>query len=84
MRLLPYTYDTSSWKYSARAKEVAALMSGATNAFAFLHVIEDRACIAQWVNSASPGILSGGLTPADAGKGHDECAAQMRKDKGFN
>jgi raffinose/stachyose/melibiose transport system substrate-binding protein len=83
LRLLPYTYDTSTWKYSARAKEVAALMSGATNAVAFLDMIEDQKCIAQWVNAPSQGILSGGITPAEAAKGHDECAAQMREDKGF-
>lgn len=83
-RLLPYTYDTSNWAYSDRAKEVAVLMSNATNAVAFLDMIEDQACIGPWVNSASQGILTGDLTPADAGKGHDECAAEVRADKGFN
>lgn len=83
LRLLPYTYDTSTWAYSDRAKEVAALMSKATNAVAFLDMIEDQACVGPWINQASQGILSGDLTPADAAKGHDECAAQMRADKGF-
>lgn len=83
LRLLPYTYDTSTWAYSDRAKEVAALMAGATNAVAFLDMIEDQACVNPWINQASQGILSGDLTPADAAAGHDQCAADLRADKGF-
>ena len=83
LRLLPYTYDTSTWAYSDRAKEVAALMSKATSAVAFLDMIEDQACINPWVNQASQGILSGDLTVENAAKGHDECAAKLRADKGL-
>jgi raffinose/stachyose/melibiose transport system substrate-binding protein len=83
LRLLPYTYDTSTWAYSDRAKEVAALMAGATNAVAFLDMIEDQACVNPWINQASQGILSGDLTAADAAAGHDQCAADLRADKGF-
>jgi raffinose/stachyose/melibiose transport system substrate-binding protein len=83
LRLLPYTYDTSTWKYSDRAKEVAAIMSKATAAVAFLDMIEDQACIGPHVNQASQGILSGALTPKDAAAAHDKCAADLRADEGF-
>ena len=81
--LLPYTYDTSTWAYSDRTKEVAALLSKATKRVAFLDMIEDQACINPWVNQAGQGILSGDLTPMDAAAGHDECAVTMRADKGL-
>ncbi len=58
-------------------------MSHATNAIAFLDMIEDQADVGPWINQASQGILSGDPTPVDAAKGHDDCVAQMRKDKGF-
>ena len=83
LRLLPYTHDTSSWACSDRAKEVAAIMSGASNAVAFLDMIEDQGCVGPWINQASQGILSGDLTAADAAAGHDQGAKDMRADKGL-
>ncbi|MDH4442456.1 MAG: sugar ABC transporter substrate-binding protein [Rhizobium sp.] len=82
-RLLPYTYDTSTWAYSDRAKEVATLLSKATNSVAFLDMIEDQTCNVPWVWNASQGILTGDLTPQSAGKEHDTCVTELRETKGF-
>jgi raffinose/stachyose/melibiose transport system substrate-binding protein len=82
-RLLPYTYDTSDWAYGDRAKQVAAIAAGSDSAAAFLDMIEDQSCNVPWVWNASQGILTGDLTPQDAGDGHEECVAQLLETKGF-
>ena len=82
-RLLPYTCDTRDRAYSDRAKEVAALLSEATGAVAFLDMIEDQACNVPWVWNASQGIPTGDLTPQATGHEHDACVTDLRATKGF-
>jgi raffinose/stachyose/melibiose transport system substrate-binding protein len=80
----PYVYDTSSWAYGEGFKKISALVSASTNSAPFLDMIEDQSCNVPWVWTVSQGILSGDITPDDAGAGHEECVVDLRKKNGWN
>lgn len=78
-----YDYDTSDWEYSPGFSQLTEILDQSTSALPFLDMIEDQSCNVPWVWKASQGILSGALTPEDAAKGHEDCVADLREEKGF-
>lgn len=80
----PYTYDTSSWAYGEGFKKISALVAASTSSAPFLDMIEDQSCNVPWVWTVSQGIITGDISPEEAGEGHEECVVDLRADKGWN
>lgn len=83
VKMSPYTYDTSEWVYSDTFMAIAKLLSESTSAVPFLDMLEDQKCNVPWTWQASQGILSGDLTPEEAGQGHEDCVVRLIANK-FN
>jgi raffinose/stachyose/melibiose transport system substrate-binding protein len=77
--LISYTYDTSDWNYSDLTRQIAAIASASHSSAPFLDMLEDQSCNVPWIWQASQGILSGDLTPQEAGDGHQDCVEKLRK-----
>src|SRR6185437_3922324 len=75
--LTPYTYDASSWKFSPRIKAVSDIANSTHSAEPFLDVLEDQSCNVPWIWQGSEGVLSGDLTPQQAGDGHQDCIDKL-------
>lgn len=76
--LSPYTYDMSSWTMDPMLRQVSDLLESAQNASPFLDMIEDVKCMQENVNEANVAVLTGDLTPEEAGKIHQECVDALR------
>lgn len=76
--LTPYTYDASSWKFSPLIKAVSDIANATHSAEPFLDVLEDQSCNVPWIWQGSEGVLSGDLTPQQAGDGHQDCIDKLR------
>lgn len=81
--LSPYTYDASGWKMDPLLQKVNALLVNAKGASPFLDMIEDQACLNDNVNEANVAILTGDLTPDQAGSDHQKCVDQLLAKRGW-
>ena len=79
----PYTYDTSSWKMDPLLHKIGDLLANAQAASPFLDMIEDQSCLNDNVNEANVAILTGDLTPDQAGQEHQQCVDDLRKKRGW-
>jgi raffinose/stachyose/melibiose transport system substrate-binding protein len=82
--LIPYAYDTRSWKLNPVLKRVADYYQNARSSAPFLDMLEDPKCNVPWVWEASTGLLTRQLEPADAGRMHQECVDRLRKANRWN
>ena len=76
--LSPYAYDMSSWAMDPMLRQVSDLLENAQNASPFLDMIEDVQCMQENVNEANVAVLTGDLTPQEAGDMHQECVDDLR------
>jgi raffinose/stachyose/melibiose transport system substrate-binding protein len=81
--LSPYTYDTSTWKMDPALRELTALLESSQNASPFLDMIEDVKCMQENVNEANVAILTGDLTPQEAGDIHQKCVEDLRASRNW-
>ena len=80
--LSPYTYDSSGWKMDPLLQQISDLLHNAKSASPFLDMIEDQACLHDNVNEANVAILTGDLSPEEAGALHQECVDGLLKKRG--
>jgi raffinose/stachyose/melibiose transport system substrate-binding protein len=79
----PYTYDTSKWRMNPLLHEVNDLLVNAKASSPFLDMIEDQSCLNDNVNEANVAILTGELTPEQAGRDHQQCVDDLRRKRGW-
>jgi len=82
--LSPYTYDTSKWEMNPLLHKVNDLLANAKASSPFLDMIEDQSCLNDNVNEANVAILTGELTPDQAGQDHQQCVDDLRKKRGWH
>ena len=82
--LSPYTYDTSKWQMNPLLHKVNDLLVNAKASSPFLDMIEDQACLNDNVNEANVAILTGELTPDQAGQDHQQCVDDLRQKHGWH
>lgn len=81
--LSPYSYDTSKWTMDPMLRQISDLLVNAKSASPFLDMIEDVKCLQENVNEANVAILTGDLSPAEAGDMHQECVDGLRAQRGW-
>ncbi|KFL30011.1 hypothetical protein JP75_18125 [Devosia riboflavina] len=81
--LSPYNYDMSSWTMDPMLRQVSDLLENAQNASPFLDMIEDVQCMQENVNEANVAVLTGDLSPQDAGDMHQECVDDLRASRNW-
>ena len=81
--LSPYEYDTSAWKMEPMLRQINDLLDDAQNASPFLDMIEDVKCLQENVNEANVAVLTGDLSPQDAGDMHQECVEGLRAQRNW-
>lgn len=81
--LSPYTYDTSSWNLDPALHQLSDLLASAQNASPFLDMIEDVKCMQENVNEANVAVLTGDLSPQEAGDIHQKCVEDLRASRGW-
>ena len=79
--LAPYTHDTSSWDYDPIIQDISAIIATSTSSAPFLDMLEDYACNVPHTWDASQGILTGDLTPQQAGDDHEQCVIDLIETK---
>ena len=79
--LAPYTHDTSSWDYDPIIQDISAIIATSTSSAPFLDMLEDYACNVPHTWYASQGILTGDLTPQQAGDDHEQCVLDLIETK---
>ena len=79
--LAPYTYDTSSWAYDPIMQDISNIIATSTSSAPFLDMLEDYACNVPHTWDASQGILTGDLTPQQAGDDHEQCVLDLIETK---
>ena len=79
--LAPYTHDTSSWDYDPIIQDISAIIASSTSSAPFLDMLEDYACNVPHTWDASQGILTGDLTPQQAGDDHEQCVIDLIETK---
>lgn len=80
--LSPYNYDAAGWKMDPLLRKINALLDNAKAASPFLDMIEDQTCVQDNVNEANVAVLTGDLSPEDAGAMHQECVDGLLKKRG--
>jgi raffinose/stachyose/melibiose transport system substrate-binding protein len=81
--LSPYNYDSSTWTMDPLLRQIADLLDNSQNASPFLDMIEDVKCMQENVNEANVAILTGDLSPQEAGDIHQECVEGLRAERGW-
>lgn len=81
--LSPYNYDSSTWTMDPLLRQIADLLDNAQNASPFLDMIEDVKCMQENVNEANVAILTGDLSPQEAGDIHEECVQDLRAERNW-
>ncbi|MBO9588801.1 ABC transporter substrate-binding protein [Devosia sp.] len=81
--LSPYNYDMSSWSMDPMLRQVSDLLENAQNASPFLDMIEDVQCMQENVNEANVAVLTGDLSPQEAGDMHQECVDDLRASRNW-
>jgi raffinose/stachyose/melibiose transport system substrate-binding protein len=81
--LSPYQYDSSGWTMDPMLRQIAGLLDNAQNASPFLDMIEDVKCMQENVNEANVAILTGDLSPQEAGDMHQKCVTDLRAERGW-
>ncbi|OEO32883.1 hypothetical protein VW23_009300 [Devosia insulae DS-56] len=81
--LSPYAYDTSAWTMDPSLRQLAGLLENAQNASPFLDMIEDVKCMQENVNEANVAVLTGDLSPQEAGDIHQECVEGLRASRNW-
>ena len=81
--LVPYQYDTTSWKLDGRLRKIAALYAAAPSSAPFLDLIEDRSCNVPGIWDGSIAVMTGQLTPQAAGDMHERCVEQLERANGW-
>ena len=79
--LAPYTHDTSSWAYDPIIQDISGIIATSTSSAPFLDMLEDYACNVPHTWDASQGILTGDLTPQQAGDDHEQCVIDLIETK---
>jgi raffinose/stachyose/melibiose transport system substrate-binding protein len=82
--LSPYNYDTSKWQMNPLLHKVNDLLVNAKASSPFLDMIEDQSCLNENVNEANVAILTGDLTPEQAGQDHQQCVDDLRRKRGWH
>ena len=82
--LSPYTYDTSKWQMNPLLHKVNDLLVNAKASSPFLDMIEDQSCLNENVNEANVAILTGELTPEQAGQDHQQCVDNLSRKRGWH
>jgi raffinose/stachyose/melibiose transport system substrate-binding protein len=81
--LVPYRYDTTSWKLDGRLRKIAALYAEAPSSAPFLDLLEDRSCNVPGIWDGSIAVMTGQLTPQAAGDMHERCVEQLEQANGW-
>jgi raffinose/stachyose/melibiose transport system substrate-binding protein len=81
--LVPYQYDTTSWKLNGGLRKIAALYAAAPSSAPFLDLIEDRSCNVPGIWDGSIAVMTGQLTPKAAGDMHERCVKQLERANGW-
>ena len=79
--LAPYTHDTSTWDYDPILQDISGIIASSTSSAPFLDMLEDYACNVPHTWDASQGILTGDLTPQQAGDDHEQCVVELIETK---
>jgi raffinose/stachyose/melibiose transport system substrate-binding protein len=81
--LVPYNYDTSSWKLNGMLRKIAAIYAAAPSSAPFLDLLEDRSCNVPGIWDGSIAVMTGQLTPQAAGDMHERCVEQLELANGW-
>jgi raffinose/stachyose/melibiose transport system substrate-binding protein len=81
--LVPYQYDTTSWKLDGKLRKIAALYAAAPSSAPFLDLLEDRSCNVPGIWDGSIAVMTGQLTPQAAGDMHERCVEQLERANGW-
>ncbi|QMW24437.1 ABC transporter substrate-binding protein [Sandaracinobacteroides saxicola] len=81
--LVPYRYDTRGWSLKPLLRKVAALYASATSAAPFLDMLEDQSCNVPGIWDGSVAVLTGQLSPQEAGAMHEKCVKQLERANGW-
>jgi raffinose/stachyose/melibiose transport system substrate-binding protein len=81
--LIPYRYDMAQWNLNPELRRIAQLYAEAPSAAPFLDLLEDRACNVPGIWDASIAVLTGQLTPQEAGAMHERCVEDLERSNGW-